>query len=146
MARRRMRVGIVGAGVMAEAIIAGLVADRAVEAGTLVASHPRRDRRDILAERHGIRPVASNREALTGAEVIVLAVKPQMLGRVMRELRGELSADQVVGQHRRRGHDPDLGGWPSARRRRARDAEHAEPDPPGNQRVVALRGLYRTAT
>ena len=33
MARRKMRVGIVGAGVMAEAIIAGLVADRAVEAG-----------------------------------------------------------------------------------------------------------------
>ena len=96
MARRRMRVGIVGAGVMAEAIIAGLVADRAVEAGTLIASHPRRDRRDILAERHGIRPVASNREAVSGAEVIVLAVKPQMLGRVMRELRGELSADQVV--------------------------------------------------
>jgi pyrroline-5-carboxylate reductase len=96
MARRRMRVGIVGAGVMAEAIIAGLVADRAVEAGTLVASHPRRDRRDILAERHGVRPVAANREALAGAEVVVLAVKPQMLGRVMRELRGALSADQVV--------------------------------------------------
>jgi pyrroline-5-carboxylate reductase len=96
MARRRMRVGIVGAGVMAEAIIAGLVADRAVEAGKLVASHPRRDRRDILAERHGVRPVAANREALAGAEVVVLAVKPQMLGRVMRELRGELSADQVV--------------------------------------------------
>jgi pyrroline-5-carboxylate reductase len=96
MARRRMRVGIVGAGVMAEAMIAGLVADRAVEAGTLVASHPRRDRRDVLAERHGIRPVAANREALAGAEVVVIAVKPQMLGRVMRELHGELSADQVV--------------------------------------------------
>ena len=96
MARRRMRVGIVGAGVMAEAIIAGLVADRAVEASTLVASHPRRDRRDVLAERHGVRSVAANREALAGAEVVVLAVKPQMLGRVMRELRGELSADQVV--------------------------------------------------
>jgi pyrroline-5-carboxylate reductase len=91
-----MRVGIVGAGVMAEAIIAGLVADRAVEAGNLVASHPRRDRRDVLAERHGVRPVAANREALAGAEVVVVAVKPQMLGRVMRELRGELTADQVV--------------------------------------------------
>ena len=96
MARRKMRVGIVGAGVMAEAMIAGLVADRAVEAGTLVASHPRRDRRDVLAERHGVRSVAANREALADAEVVVLAVKPQMLGRVMRELRGELSADQVV--------------------------------------------------
>jgi pyrroline-5-carboxylate reductase len=96
MARRRMRVGIVGAGVMAEAIIAGLLADRAVESGGLVASHPRRERRDVLAERHGIRPVAGNRDALADAEVVVLAVKPQMLGRVMRELRGELDAEQVV--------------------------------------------------
>jgi pyrroline-5-carboxylate reductase len=91
-----MRVGIVGAGVMAEAIIAGLVADRAVEARTLVASHPRRDRRETLAERHGIRSVAANREALADSEVVVIAVKPQMLSRVMRELRGELAADQVV--------------------------------------------------
>jgi pyrroline-5-carboxylate reductase len=96
MARRTMRVGIVGAGVMAEAIIAGLVADRAVTAAALVASHPRRERRDALAERHGIQPVARNRDALADAEVVVLAVKPQMLGRVMRELRGELAADQVV--------------------------------------------------
>ena len=96
MARRTMKVGIVGAGVMAEAIIAGLLADRAVQSGTLVASHPRRDRRDALAERHGIRPVARNRDALEGADVVVLAVKPQMLGRVMRELRGGLDAGQVV--------------------------------------------------
>ena len=96
MARRTMKVGIVGAGVMAEAIIAGLLADRAVQSGTLVASHPRRDRREALAERHGIRPVARNRDALEGADVVVLAVKPQMLGRVMRELRGGLDAGQVV--------------------------------------------------
>ena len=96
MARRTMRVGIVGAGVMAEAIIAGLVADRAVEAGMLVASHPRRERREALAERHGIRPVSANRDALGEAEVVVLAVKPQMLVRVMRELRGRIGADQVV--------------------------------------------------
>jgi pyrroline-5-carboxylate reductase len=91
-----MRVGIVGAGVMAESMIAGLLADHAVEAGTLVASHPRRERRDALAERHGIRPVSANRDALGDAEVVVLAVKPQMLGRVMRDLRGRFGADQVV--------------------------------------------------
>jgi len=96
MARRRMRVGIVGAGVMAEAIIAGLVADRAVTPELLAASHPRRERREALAERHGIRAVAANRDALADAEVVVVAVKPQMLGRVMRELRGRLDPDQVV--------------------------------------------------
>lgn len=90
-----MRVGIVGAGVMAEAIIAGLVANRADPAGIL-ASHPRRERREALAERHGIRTVSANREALAEAEVLVLAVKPQMLARVMRELRGRIGADQVV--------------------------------------------------
>ncbi len=97
MARRRMRVGSVGAGVMAEAMIAGLLADRAVTPDRLLASHPRRDRRDLLAERHGIHPVASNREALAEADVVVLAVKPQMLARVMRELRGRIGPDQVVG-------------------------------------------------
>jgi pyrroline-5-carboxylate reductase len=96
MARRTMRVGIVGAGVMAEAIIAGLVRDRAVTVDGLAASHPRRERREALAERHGIRSVAANRDALVDAEVVVLAVKPQMLTRVMRELRGRLDAEQVV--------------------------------------------------
>jgi len=95
MAPRSLRVGIVGAGVMAEAIIGGLVANRADPAGIL-ASHPRRDRRETLAERHGIRTVAANRETLTETEVLVLAVKPQMLSRVMRELRGRIAAEQVV--------------------------------------------------
>ncbi len=96
MTRRRMRVGIVGAGVMAEAMISGLLADRAVAGQDLVASHPRRERRELLADRHGIVTVARNREAVAGAEVVVLAVKPQMLARVMRELRPALSTDQVV--------------------------------------------------
>ena len=96
MARRPMRVGIVGAGVMAEAIIGGLLADRAVAPDRLVASHPRPDRRELLAERHGIRPVARNPDALRDAEVVVLAVKPQMLTRVMRELAGRVAPEQVV--------------------------------------------------
>ena len=96
MARRSMRVGIVGAGVMAEAIIGGLLADRAVRPELLIASHPRRERREALEARHGVRSVPSNRDALAEAEVVVLAVKPQMLGRVMRELRGRLAPEQVV--------------------------------------------------
>jgi pyrroline-5-carboxylate reductase len=94
-ARRKMRVGIVGAGVMAEAMISGLLADR-VPAGALVASHPRRERREFLATQHGIRAVSRNVDALSESEIVVLAVKPQMLGRVMRELRGALRAEQVV--------------------------------------------------
>jgi pyrroline-5-carboxylate reductase len=95
-AKREMRVGIVGAGVMAEAMIAGLLADRALAPDALVASHPRRDRRETLTQRYGISAVGSNAEAARDAEIVVLAVKPQMLGRVMRELGPRLQTDQVV--------------------------------------------------
>jgi pyrroline-5-carboxylate reductase len=91
-----MRVAIVGAGVMAEAMIAGLLADRAVAASNLSASHPRRDRRDALEERHGIVVLARNAEAVTGADIVVLAVKPQMLARVMRDIGPSLTDGQVV--------------------------------------------------
>jgi pyrroline-5-carboxylate reductase len=91
-----MRVALVGAGVMAEAMIAGLIADRAVAPQALVASHPRRERREALAARHGIRVVARNADALADAEIVVLAVKPQMLGRVMTELAPGLRSEQVV--------------------------------------------------
>jgi pyrroline-5-carboxylate reductase len=95
-ARRDMRVAIVGAGVMAEAMIAGLLADKAVAASRLVASHPRRDRRDLLAARHGITMVTRNVEAVPGADIVVLAVKPQMLRSVMREVGPALDKGQVV--------------------------------------------------
>ena len=93
--RRQMRVGIVGAGVMAEAMVAGLLADR-VSPERVVASHPRRDRREALAARHGIRVVARNAAAAADAEIVVLAVKPQMLVAVMRELGPALRDGQVV--------------------------------------------------
>jgi len=57
-----------------------------VEPASLVASHPRADRREELVAQHGIRVTASNVEAVEGADVVVLAVKPQMLPRVGREI------------------------------------------------------------
>jgi pyrroline-5-carboxylate reductase len=93
--RRQMRVGIVGAGVMAEAMISGLLADH-VPPERLLASHPRRDRREALVDRHGIGVVARNADAVAEAEIVVLAVKPQMLAAVMREVGPALGDGQVV--------------------------------------------------
>jgi pyrroline-5-carboxylate reductase len=89
-------IATVGSGVMAEAMIAGLLRGRIVEPGQVVASHPRPERRDQLAREYGIRVVASNQEAADGADVILLAIKPQMLGRVARDLRPCLQDGQLV--------------------------------------------------
>ena len=86
----------VGTGVMAESIIAGLIRGQLVEPGRIIASHPRADRREHLAREHGIRVTASNVEAVQGADIVLLAVKPQMLARVGREIGPHLAPGQLV--------------------------------------------------
>ncbi len=89
-------IATVGSGVMAEAMIVGLLADELVAPEQIVASHPRAERRAALQATHGIRTVASNVEAAAGADVIILAVKPQMLQRVAREIGPHLGPGQLV--------------------------------------------------
>jgi pyrroline-5-carboxylate reductase len=89
-------VATIGSGVMAEAMIAGLLRGQQVDPAHIVASHPRPDRREQLARDYGIRTCASNGEAVAGADIIVLAVKPQMLVRVGRELAPMLRDGQLV--------------------------------------------------
>jgi len=89
-------IATVGSGVMAEAMVAGLLRGNLVTPDQVVASHPRAERRAALEATHGIRVVASNTEAVTGADVIILAVKPQMLARVGREIGAALRPGQLV--------------------------------------------------
>jgi pyrroline-5-carboxylate reductase len=89
-------IATVGSGVMAEAMIAGLLRGHLVAPEQVVASHPRPERRAALEGTHGIRVVASNTDAVDGADVIILAVKPQMLARVGREIGPHLREGQLV--------------------------------------------------
>jgi pyrroline-5-carboxylate reductase len=89
-------IATVGTGVMAEAIIAGLLRAGLVEPGQIVASHARPERREHLEREYGIRTVASNVEAVQDADLVLLAIKPQMLVRVGREIGPHLRRGQLV--------------------------------------------------
>ena len=73
----------IGAGVMAEAMIAGLLKRQLLAPERIFASHPRQDRRDRLHERFGVVTLESNRDAAISADLVFLTIKPQMLGTVM---------------------------------------------------------------
>jgi len=81
---------------MAEAIIAGLLRDGLVDRDQLVTSHPRAERRAELGERYGIGLVETNLEVVREADVVILAIKPQLLARVGAELAGSLRSGQLV--------------------------------------------------
>ena len=89
-------IATVGSGVMAEAMIAGLLRGNLVKPEQVVASHPRPERRDQLQREYAIRSVASNVDAVQDADVVLLAIKPQMLSRVGREIGPELRKGQLV--------------------------------------------------
>jgi pyrroline-5-carboxylate reductase len=104
---RGAQLSFVGVGVMAEAMIAGLLRRQLVSRGQIVGSHPRPARREELHTQYGVRMVESNREAATlpaearadetaAPSVVVIAVKPQRIARVLGELKGALSASQLV--------------------------------------------------
>ena len=75
----KARIATVGSGVMAEAMIAGMLRGSLVDPSQVVASHPRQERREHLEREYGIRTVTSNVDAVEGADVILFGIKPQML-------------------------------------------------------------------
>ncbi len=90
------RLAFIGAGVMAESMIAGLLGQGIVRPKQIVASHPRPDRQLRLAERFGVMVTADNQEAAAGSDLVFLTVKPQVLATVTSELKGRLASHQVV--------------------------------------------------
>ncbi|MGI8856305.1 MAG: pyrroline-5-carboxylate reductase [Thermomicrobiales bacterium] len=89
-------VAFIGAGAMAEAMLAGMLARGVVQPGQVSASHPRAGRRDELHGRYGVTLVEENREAARGADLVVLTVKPQVVRGVLADLREVIAPEQVV--------------------------------------------------
>lgn len=89
-------IGFIGSGVMAEAMTKGLLRQGMVAPTQIVASGPRPERAQELFDRYGVHTTTDNVEAATGAEIVVLSVKPQVLGRVLEELVGCVAPETLL--------------------------------------------------
>jgi pyrroline-5-carboxylate reductase len=90
------RIAILGAGKIGESLLAGLVASGWREPGELVATVRREDRVEPLHERYGVAVTTSNAEAVSGAGVVVIAVKQQDMAALLQEIGPLLTAEQTV--------------------------------------------------
>ena len=89
-------IGFVGAGNMAEALIRGLVRGGHIAADRVHASGPRRERLDELRTAYAIHVTTDNREVARTCSLVVLAVKPQILDKVLREIGDQLKPGTLV--------------------------------------------------
>lgn len=86
MSVKGKKVGFVGGGNMGEALIRGLVESNLVPADAILVSDVRADRTRQLAEQYGVRALSGNAALVSGADVVILAVKPQIMAAVLREV------------------------------------------------------------
>jgi pyrroline-5-carboxylate reductase len=86
----------VGGGTMAEALIRGLLSKGLATGSQITVSDPLQERRAHLSEQLGIRTCCSNVEAVAGAELVVLAIKPQALGEVLEELADRIDSSALL--------------------------------------------------
>ena len=88
-----MRIAILGTGKIGESLLAGL---RSSDWADIVASSRREERATELREKHGVEATTSNEEAIRGADVVVLAVKPQDIETLLGEIGHLLARNQTV--------------------------------------------------
>jgi pyrroline-5-carboxylate reductase len=87
---------MLGAGNMAGALIRGLLASGTVRAEQVRASDLRRERLEELALEHGITTCVDNHELVSWADLIVLAVKPQVIDRVLVQVGKSIAPSCLV--------------------------------------------------
>lgn len=96
MALRDDNIAVIGCGTMGEAVVKGLLQNGLIDAGRLLVTHPREERRAELEARHGVRALAENADAVGGASILVLAVKPQYCDEVLAGIVGKLASECLI--------------------------------------------------
>jgi pyrroline-5-carboxylate reductase len=88
-----MKIGFIGGGNMAEAIIKGMASQGMKD---VIISEPREERRVFLKESYGIETTPSNRDVVSSCSIIIIAVKPQVMDGLLDEIGLEINSTKTV--------------------------------------------------
>src|SRR5216684_1299213 len=91
----KKKLGFIGVGNMGEALVKGLIASKAAAPAQILVSARRPERVEELEKLYGVRG-GSNSDVARDSDVVVLAVKPQILDQVLRGISGEVSRDKLI--------------------------------------------------
>lgn len=91
-----MKLGFIGTGNMASAIMGGVIKNNIFAANEIVGSDLLAAGREKVQRQFGINVTASNKEVVEQAEVFVLSVKPQFYAEVIAEIKDSVREDQII--------------------------------------------------
>jgi pyrroline-5-carboxylate reductase len=91
-----MKIGFIGGGNMAEALIKGIRGKGQGVRDEILVSEPREDRRQYLEQAYGVKTSSSNKDAAAACNIIILAVKPQNMESVLDEISPAVTEEKTV--------------------------------------------------
>jgi pyrroline-5-carboxylate reductase len=91
-----MKIAFLGAGAMGEALMRGLIDAETVAASDIIAYDVAASRQELLRESLGVGTASIPADAVRDAQVVLLAVKPQMIAAALEPLRSNLTPEQTV--------------------------------------------------
>ena len=91
-----MRIGFIGGGNMAEAILKGIISQTSHAIKDIIVSEPRGKRKDYLYHHYGVKTTESNKDVVFSCNTIILAVKPQDIQTVLDEISASVTEEKTV--------------------------------------------------
>ena len=91
-----MKIGFIGCGTMAQAMIQGILTNGLVAASDIVGSNSSEEHAANVQATLGIKTSTNNTEVVRSADIVFLSVKPQQYEAVIREIKNELCYEQII--------------------------------------------------
>jgi len=90
------KLALVGAGKIGEALLSGILSSQLVPASRIEATDADPMRADYIGKKYAVKVLTNNRQAVAGANLVLLCVKPQQVRGVLREIRRALGKDALI--------------------------------------------------
>jgi pyrroline-5-carboxylate reductase len=89
-------IAFIGSGNMGEALVAGLIESKTAQPDAITCTDIRQEKLDEIHDRYGVAVTTDNLEAIAGADIVIYAVKPQIIASVLRNTSEKLDMTKLV--------------------------------------------------
>ncbi len=89
-------ISIIGTGNMGEALVSGLISSKSTAAENIICTDTREDQLESVKEKYGVAVTTNNLDAVKASEIIIYAVKPQIIAPVLIETASKLDMSKLI--------------------------------------------------